>query len=342
MKILVSANHPGGANSILPVVEKLSINGEDLTVILEGKARDFFIEAGINFIDADSLSDLQIAELFENEKFNLFLAGTSLGLTVDKKLLAYCQKKRILSIYILDFWSNYWQRFSYKFKDFKFLPDYICVMDDFTKKEMINDGFSTEKIVVTGNPYFDTFLNGIDNCNEQNRILLISQPFIVDKEDLAQFYNERQVLEDILSLIPNTFNVALRLHPREEKNKFDQLIKKYKSIIFYDKIADLKKSLSISSLVIGVNSMVLFQAAMAGKKVISYQPGLHPEKDILISNRFGLSKLAISKENLKNIMDDFFSGKFIINQNNHQNIIKTEATKNVINFISNLKINVEE
>ncbi len=68
--------------------------------------------------------------------------------------------------------------------------------------------------------------------------------------------------------------------------------------ISYDTIADVTESVSSSGLVFGLNSMVLLQAAVAGKKVVSYQPGLQG-KDPLVTNDYNLSKRVTNRDDLR-------------------------------------------
>src|SRR5207248_11353111 len=66
-------------------------------------------------------------------------------------------KGHVPSVYVLDFWSNYWQRFSDSGKDLKFLPEKICVMDNAAEEAMIAEGIPPDRIAVTGNPHFEDF-----------------------------------------------------------------------------------------------------------------------------------------------------------------------------------------
>ena len=346
MKILVSANNPGGADSLLPVVKKLVDKGEELTIILEGKAKGVFAKGGVNFLDAERLNDVKLKSIVSDNNFDIFLAGTSLGFTVDKKLLQYCQEYKIISVYILDFWSNYWQRFSAETKDFKFLPDYICVMDELTKKEMVSENFPEKKIIITGNPRFDHFLDNIDNSREdKDRILFISQPLKECKNytDAQSSHDEYVVLKDVmqtLNSIKSSANLVIRLHPRDVKGKYDVIMSKSKRAVVYDSVSDVAESLSRSGLVIGISSVVLFQAALAGKKVISYQPNLEG-RDALISNRLGISKLVANKEELKicleNYLNESAGPSWHINRQSSKDIIIPGAADNVMKFIDSVK-----
>lgn len=341
-KILVSASDPGSANAVLSVTKELLKRGEIIKCVLGSKSREIFLSQKIDSINGDELSKKQLQKIFQKDDFKFFLAGASIGKTIDKKLLLFCKEKNIPVMYVLDFWSNYWQRFSDKEKDLKFLPDYICVMDKNAKKEMIKEGFKENDIKITGNPYFDSFISNIGKIREnKKRILFISAPLASDaknyKKSVSFGYSENRVLKDILDTLSEfdqDLNLVIRLHPRDEKKKYSEFIKNARMAISYDNIRNIKKSLSRSGLIIGMNSVILLQAALAGKRVISYQPNLRA-KDILISNGLGLSKLATSKNQLKKLIAQYATGKMRLKEKT-KNILIKNATKNVLNFIDKI------
>src|SRR3989344_4770440 len=163
MNILVSASDPGGGNAVLPVVQLLRSAGHSVTSIIDGASRGIFQSMGVDIIDATNFTDAMLAELCSGKKFDVFFSGTSIGDTIEKRLLMFCRERSIPSVFVVDFWSNYWQRFSSHVKDMKYLPDVICVMDKRAKDDMIKEGFNEKKIVVTGNPHFDHFADGISS-----------------------------------------------------------------------------------------------------------------------------------------------------------------------------------
>ena len=122
--VILSASDPGGGNSLLPIVGGLS-GDLKLLFVLGGASRELFKKAGIEFIDGDALNESELRDLVHKFKPDLFIAGSSFGPTIDKRIFEIL-KGKVKSIYILDFWSNYWQRFSAdKVKDFKYLPYFI-------------------------------------------------------------------------------------------------------------------------------------------------------------------------------------------------------------------------
>jgi len=333
MRIIASANNPGGANAILPLVKKFIAARHEVLCILEDKAREIFQSAGLAFVDANLVDFAEINKLVSAQKFDLFLAGTSLGLTIDKKILAICQANKTLSIYVLDFWSNYWQRFSRQQKDFAYLPDYILIMDDLAQKEMLAEGFPPTKLRLTGNPFFDDFASGIDlTQTKKNLILFVSQPM---KDQNAVIgpqipFDEFQALGDLIELMGSpklqTHNLELeiRLHPRDEKHKFDGLMENLKFACGYDQLPDVKLSLARAGIIVGISSVVLLQAALAGKYVISYQ-GKNSDPDPLISNRLGISRLAKTKAELEVLLAEALNNRQKIIAHPPANVLVKDA-----------------
>jgi len=342
-KILCSASDAGGANAIVPAVKKMLAEKVDLLCLIDNQARAVFCEAGIDFVDAQTILPADLYRLIEKFEPGLFLAGTSLGKTLDKDILLWIKERGLLSVYVLDFWSNYWQRFSNEKKDFEYLPDYVCVMDNIAKEDMIGQGFPSEKIIVTGNPHFDHFTDGIRlNRERTNQVLFVSQPLreLVERATIEKYgYDEYQVLADLLlalSAAPTKFQMVIRLHPREDRHKFDFLLDQAGSRARLDDCADVKESLSTADMIVGMNSMVLFQAAAAGKPVISYQPGLRRD-DPLISNRLGLSELFTDIDAMnKRFKEYFYGASFPESAAVKKNNIIKQATQNVIRFLVTL------
>ncbi|MFH0779341.1 MAG: hypothetical protein V1928_00605 [Parcubacteria group bacterium] len=342
-KTLVCASDAGGANAILPVVKRLLVDNADLICVIDNQARELFRQAEIEFIDARTIALVDLHELMEKFKPDLFLAGTSLGNTIDKDILLWCRERFVPSVYVLDFWANYWQRFSSERKDFKYLPDYICVMDDISKQDMVDEGFAEKQIIVTGNPHFDHFADGISLTGEKtNRVLFVSQPLraLNERSEIEKYgYDEYQVLKDVLhiwSTAPAESQLIIRLHPNEDRLKFNSLLDPNDARISLDNRPDVKESISAVDLVIGMNSIVLFQAVAAGKPVISYQPGLK-RSDPLISNRLGLSELFTDFDMFSDRMKVYFNGKRLNETDTiKKNYIIKNATQNAVDFLNRL------
>ncbi len=306
MRVLFSAQDPGGKNAIIPVIKALKNEG---------------------------------AEVGENVKNpDIFIAGTSGGDSPDKHIMKELGKTP--SLYVLDFWLNYWQRFStIGKKDFAFLPSCVCVMDDIAKEEMIAEGFPAERLIVTGNPHFDHFADAITHENEEaERILFISQP-VSSLANLAGFspvaYDEYATLNDLLCILktlPENYYVSLRLHPKESSDKYTEYLD---ARVRRAQEPTLEEALSHSGLIVGMSSPVLMQAAAAGKKVVSYEPVLTGQ-DPLVSNRFGVTTRIETKEMLASAFSAYTRGEWPFVTRPLRGVWPTGATERVVRAVHTL------
>lgn len=316
MKILVSAQDPGGTNSVLPVATELIRLGHEVVAEAEGVARDMFTTRSISL---GTFSDPAVV-----------LLGTSGGESVEKRVTRDMRSKAP-TVAVLDFWSNYWQRFSSAgVKDFAYLPDLICVMDEIAKEEMIAEGFPPEKIVVTGNPHFDHFAETITRDTEdKKRILFISQPMRMDG-DMPGFtppdVDEYTILETLRDFLPIGHTLFIRLHPRDVADKYD--------VYLSDRVclapeATLEEALSASGLIIGVATPVLIQAVAAGKKALSYE-SVRVHRDDMVSNRTGVTTRIDSPEELARALNEYATGILSTPRRAMRDVWPAGATERVV------------
>lgn len=326
MRVLFSASDPGGANALAPVVMALAREGASLQGELSGPAQDIFSATRIPFtIGAKDSADI-------------FIAGTSAGDSPDKRLMR--ELGETPSLYVLDFWINYWQRFSTAGKkDFAFLPTRVCVMDDIAKEEMIAEGFPAERLIVTGNPHFDHFADAITRESEEaERVLFISQPIssVASLPGFAQVsYDEYATLKDLVSVLetlPERYYVSLRLHPKESAEKYAEYLGPR---VRRAAEATLEEALSKSGLVIGISSPVLMQAAAADKKVLSYEPYLIG-KDPLVSNRARVTTRIENKEMLADTLSAYARGEWPFTTRPLREIWSAGATERVVAVVHSL------
>lgn len=337
-RVLFSAHDPGGANAIIPVLERLRSSGILLCGMVTGSARQIFARKNLTFLDASVFSDEMIREKSTEFRPDVFIAGSSIGVTVDKTILLQL-KGTVPAVYVLDFWINYWQRFSNRVYDFKYLPSKICVMDVSARDAMVKEGFPFDVIAVTGNPYFENFTQGISTAGQNRReILFISQP-VSDMEKLSSNtpigFTEFTTLELLISVfkqIDQSFVLNIRLHPKEDQHKYDAYLT---NDILISRAFTLEAALSRAGLVIGMFSPVLIQAMMAGKQVISLEPGLLVS-DPLPTNRDGLTRLASDGEQLRIFLQQYEETGVVNHSMKHGSTFHEGATQRVVSVVENV------
>lgn len=266
------------------------------------------------------------------------ITGTSIEDFTERYLWLASEKLNIPSFAILDQWINYGIRFS-KYGSFQsdiykndkvhsFLPMKILVMDEIARHEAIGDGLEPAKIEITGQPYFETLMQKFDqstrNTIRDSRkqlqvkeddflITFASEPVSVDYrsnfDGQAYWgYDEKTIFKELMMAIENIatdfegkISVIIKLHPREDKNNYLDVVENQTS----DKIKitvienfDSCSLIAASNLVCGMSSMFLIEAVIIGKPVISIAVGLNRE-DPFILDRIGVLKSVNRTEELQ-------------------------------------------
>lgn len=344
MKILFAAQDPGSANALTPVIKKLSARIQ-LKVLAAKYAVPMFVRDNIRFTDCTAYSDAQLADLVAAWSPNIMVLGASAGLSIEKRLTLMARVHGIRTVSVIDYWSGYDDRFGEKInKRHRYLPDYVCVIDRAMKDELLELGVPAKAIAITGNPHLEDSVRKIKaKTKHAKNLLYISAPFSSLHPNPYPF-DEFQALRDVLEYPrwKEYGTVIVKLHPKEAEGKYDALIARYpEAPIRIVKADDLYRLLGEATVIVGINSIVLLEASLAGKPVVSYQPGLHPKDDVLVSNRRGLSKAVYHKKDLYHYLSVFYRRKQWSPPARTLYMLKKQyaqahATKNIITFISTL------
>lgn len=315
VQILFVSQDSGSGNALFPIIKKLEENSHfNLIVFASSQSKIIYQQQGIEYVDLEGkhLSQ-ELNRLKESINFipDLIITGASGGKSIEKDAILYGKENNIQTISILDFWGNYHLRYSgvEENETLKFFPDIVFVMDQIGKKEMVEEGFPSEKIIITGNPYFDTFK--LLKPPREHQILYVSQPLY----HKGIFSLDKSLFNDFISIfleLKPSCKLIVRPHPKEKIDFYLDYLNQFDSLNFIvDDKTEIKELIKDSSIIFGKFSMVLFESAFSGKVVLSYQPYLIDSKlrDRLVTNELGLSKLIITKESLKNNLNHFLKNR---------------------------------
>jgi hypothetical protein len=349
-KIVFAAHDAGGMDAILPIFKKFKRNKKiQLLNLFSGPALKISQREKIVSEDAEKYKMEEIEKMVSVFQPDLIFTGTSSGIHIEKILLRIARKLGFKILAIMDFWINYNLQFSFNPTGILLpidLPDYILVMDDLAKKEMISEGFPAEKLIITGNPHFDDFKKFRSPAGVKEKIIFIDQHFseLVKcgiHEDLG--YNELDAFSGAVSVLEEIGwkgDLIIKFHPgSQSQSRYDEIIKKSFLAI---KKAPLEESLhslfNKSNFVFGMTSILLFEAALGGKPVLSYQPGLKRKLDPLVTNRLGISHFAYSYPELQSKIAKLLELRqpTDIHQRFIDSYTKSKATERVIRFILSL------
>jgi hypothetical protein len=317
--IIAIAGDPGGANALAPVLLRLRQLGiAPLQALAYREAYPLWNQCGLAPESIDGEEGLQLLEQ-RLSKASLLVTATSVN-GVDRERTAFISAHRlgIPSLALLDFWSNY--RLRFVDQDNKLiLPDHIAVMDELARADMLAAGFPAAVLIVTGQPAFDALAEARAAFTSKLRadarqalgiekdelfVLYVSQPFadIYGSRKAARTalgYDEDEVLtlcRQALAVLADQHRLhcvlAIRPHPREPDEKFSETQGIGLRTVIWRKPDRLQAALTVD-LVLGMSSVLLYEAACMGCAVVSVQPGLCTD-DPLPSNRSGAS-LAVHK-----------------------------------------------
>ena len=245
----------------------------------------------------------QMDELDPSEDTYALVTGTSWKSTFETDAIRLCRSKGIVTISVLDFWSNYRMRFL-NGEDFVF-PDYFFVMDDLAAREALEDGVDSD-IRTIGHPGLDS-LYGVrarstgGGSDAERRVLLLSQPIRPVYGDTLGF-DEYEVTADVVRVcLEQGVDLSILFHPKDEET----LINQYAEYAISGKIKEIVCDYDI---VISMITIGLLHCVLLGIPVLSYQP--HPsDMDLCVTDRLGITHRLTSYDELTHALTaDMSSG----------------------------------
>jgi len=322
MSILFFAHDPGGANSIAPLIPLF----EKPLVFAKGPA--------LNILpNAEPLTDNALNVL----KPNYVVTGTSANDFTERNLWKSAKSLSIPSIAILDAWTSYGIRFSqYEINDLhmftgvcEYLPDHICVMDEFAKIEMIKDGVPHDRIITFGNPHFEYVSTAAKSYKEQKSnkriVLFASEPFF----DIYRKGAGEIALRDLIETIKpyEDLTIRIRKHPKESSEQFVGYLGER---VEMDKNTNVFDSIQQAEIIVSVSSMVLIESMFFKKKIISYQPKSKDGKNDFILTRNGMLPFLQNINEFRTFFIELIEDRVKLPENN---IASTGIIDNVTVFI---------
>jgi len=336
-KVITACQDPGGTNAVYPVVKALKARGYDVIVCAAGHAAGILKKKNCPCVEVDLADISHVQGIVDEHAPKYVLLGTSWGNSVEDLFVTVCRKKHIFTAAVLDSWAYYKERFS----DIdaggepKFMPDIVCAMDDYAKNEMIQAGLPADRIFVTGNPYFDDLREQAARFTQKTKESLLDKWLLESDTKIVSFFSQTidktfgssagdprylgYTQKDALMLLVNSLhkfvedekdNIALivRPHPKEDIRMYDGMFRgdKHIAVIVSDE-EDAREIMSVSDVVVSMFSILLVEAYMIGKDIISVQP--NHKKDNFVLSRRGIVKTAVDEKGIYERFQMIFSGQ---------------------------------
>lgn len=300
MHIAAVIEDPGAANSLVGLTEALAEKGIELRIYATDAAFDYAPTLELSVIDLSALK----LPFSERDRPAAILVGTSenpespvFGIT------AAALNAGIPCFGLIDGPANAVHRFRGTGSDpLAHAPDYLLVMDPVAKDAYVDLGFDTARIDIVGHPAMDrvrarqTSLETEGRANIRARrfpgvvadrclvLFLAEKSDGVDPQDFrrssAYTLNGRggrddrteicleETIDALADLAPDAA-LAVRLHPKNQPDTFVPYAPELDAITSG---GDPLEDVFAADLVIGLTSVLLFEAAVMGRPTISVTP----------------------------------------------------------------------
>lgn len=328
--ILIFAHDPGGANAVAAVAAECCRRQERVWLYGHGPALHRYALLGLEGQplpeEAEESSVESMAAWLSRDVPRVVVTGTSGDDFHERHLWLAARQLGIPTVAVLDQWSNFGLRFSpygLSGRDsylaapaHPFLPDYIMVMDEEARSEMIEDGLPPERVIISGQPYFDILAarrfeyTGADvtrlrrqmGISADEKLLAfisesIRQDYPVPPGELPYWgYDEISIFEELAAGLAPLLEAGCRLrlavkqHPLERDNGYMELAAEFEGRypgLKIDVVKDIDPHdlLMASDLVCGMSSMLLLEALIMDKPAMSVQIGLSRENPLILESR---------------------------------------------------------
>jgi hypothetical protein len=279
-KILIYSQDVGGAKYIAPVINtivakyQVMVIGHPLSESTFQKEKIVFSPL-TNFFDKPYPSKYEIETFLIKNKFShvfCTLSSTYQDLT-NAYLIEICGKLKIPTYGVMDHWKGY-DRFFDNVGVMAYFPDQIGCIDSFCSEELIKRCKDPARVIVVGHPHLErVFMENPPNPQHEMmfNMLIISQPDTREKSFVGVFLKKNgsgNILDKILEQIKQidssvNYRINYRFHPKEKR------LMQLPGDIHVDNAKTWEDALFENDIFLGLDSMLLVEAALAGKKCIS-------------------------------------------------------------------------
>ena len=336
--VLVAAYDAGGAAAVAPVLRGIRQGPRwSIATIAGGPAREILADVGGVVVPWDASSAESLSSFVSTQlrtcRPRLVLTGTSLQSGLERTVIRTARRAHIPTLAILDSWANYAARFKEPDDDALRdcdLPDAIGVMDDLAAAEMAKEGFPPNRVRIIGHPDIDDFVRWVRSreaveaarvaraslgvADGSPLIVYFSQPIAaIDAARSpadARGYDEQDAwgaFADAVERLGRPLTIAVKSHPADSIGRMS-----YPSAIGRANVRlvtgdSVHVLIAAADVAVGMTSIALVKAWLAGRPVVSIQPALRGP-DLLVLGRMGLLKPVVDAAALPAALQETLDG----------------------------------
>ena len=300
---------------LAPAVHLLRAEGYDVQVACFGHAMHRFTRHGIAFTEIPPIGPHECKVLQQFAPHFVVTSSASLPThdMSEKHLWHIAREMGIETLAFNDQWQNYALRFSGPTPGERlcYLPDFINCIDEIGRSEMLGEGFPEDRLLAFGHPHLAGVKVAYANLDragvlatlglapgdwtERTTLVFVSEP-IREHFGSTRGYDQYTVLGHFLENVqrsrPDT-GVVIKLHPKDDRSNFNEIACRYHGLRVHfaqNEITSLQ-CLTLSSRIFGMTSVMLIEAFLLGKHVVSLQPGLVVEDPLVLSRHNAISRI---------------------------------------------------
>lgn len=278
--VLFAAADPGGAAAVLPVAVAAAAEGQAVLVLEHG------------FLGANAPPELVRVsppamggedEWLARLGVGVLCFGTSLADPLPLALARAASAAGVPVACVLDNWMNYRARLETDGGPM-LVPEIYAVMDDKAAAEAEADGVPPTCLKVTGHPGLAGLAALGGRAGDPRRVAFIGEPVTRDQGDGPHHpgwrgYTERDALALLCRVLqPHASDVELTIvpHPRDDVEALSALWRECRGRLTGEVAAGMpgRQAVREAGRVAGMASILLYEAWVLGRPVLSLQPGL--------------------------------------------------------------------
>jgi hypothetical protein len=312
MTVLFAAGDVGGARALLPVMQVCADKGLPFVLLAHGHLVQEAPEPWPRVYFCRNSNDGATQNFLQGHDIDQLVFASSVHDTLPLSMARCAQQLGIPVIHVLDNWTGYRRRLEGDGLP-ALVPDVYTVMDEYALQAAIQDGVEASILEVTGQPALATLADEVRALStdallqrrqslgfDQKKILIVfvSEPVAQDQgvspaAPHYRGYTEKDVLQLFchhLQPLADRVEMTLLPHPRQNHRALSGLWRHCRGALRGGVITGVsgREAVRCADGVAGMASILLYEAWLLGKPVISLQPDLKQDALRMLQRRQGV------------------------------------------------------
>ena len=325
--IRFAARDPGAANNLAVFIRDLKIpDGVGIDVwALSRSEKVFGITDFKPHLFNDDFTEEQLRSEWDKKPADLLITGTSNRKPFEPLLWEIAKENNCPTLAIIDYWTGLEMRFT------QCEPDTIGVIDSEQKAELVSLGVDKDKVIITGSLWLADQVRKAETKGKNRasgkkdgvvNFLFLSEAIAKTTElghstpyGFTEIDAFKMLYKSCLKASSSNLEIELvvKFHPYEDgdliKAAYRECEKTEKvKVRFIKNERDPEELIKEADIVGGINTMLMLEAVVQGKPVVSLQPGLLPSCHSVIE-RIGHAQILTELESGIDVLADLMSSE---------------------------------